>query len=581
MSSDYFYIVGYDVSGIQSFIFNSNRLKENIGASHIVYKILSEDLRQVIIDYAHENGLQVDVESYQKKDSKFTFIEEDEIVIEIIYIGGGNAYVAYKNKQHIHDINKRFSKLVYLNTNSLTVVTGTVEVSINDRLTDAFNRLADVLNRNKAQMIRTQPLQNISITRSDLKTGQPVIDFKDGEYLTKERICKRKIFSEANKQMSERFLPERSGIKFCFPSEFDDLVEEKGRDSFIGIIHIDGNNMGKTIRKVMDSINPDLTASEHIHAYVKTIRNVSKEVDDNYRYAFKKMIEFLADVIIKEKGTANEIQLPLRPIIINGDDITFVTRGKYALSLTEKFLELINEMKVGGKYPQSACAGIYFVHSHFPFYRAYQMAEELCSSAKKKAKAYAAWKLYEESHDKNNVDYQEADFNVGSWIDFETSYSGITTSIDSYRTKAYMLPELQKPEPMFVSKLNGKVFKQYNGYHLINRPYMIAEETRDKKFNFHAFKCIFRKLSSTWPRNKLKELRQAYVKDSLLVMEKITENKSRGRTLDVNAAFVSEEVIETGFDLDYSTPIFDVLDMLDLYEDLGGVQNENKVNASV
>ena len=36
----------------------------------------------------------------------------------------------------------------------------------------------------------------------------------------------------------------------------------------------------------------------------------------------------------------------------------------------------------------SACAGICYCHPHYPFHRAYEIAEELCSNAKAKSKTY-------------------------------------------------------------------------------------------------------------------------------------------------------------------------------------------------
>jgi hypothetical protein len=40
----------YDVRGIQEFIFSSSKLKENIGASILVAKVLDEYLKKAIID---------------------------------------------------------------------------------------------------------------------------------------------------------------------------------------------------------------------------------------------------------------------------------------------------------------------------------------------------------------------------------------------------------------------------------------------------------------------------------------------------------------------------------------------------
>lgn len=126
-----FYLAGYDVTGIQNFIFNSNKLKENIGASYIVHQILSKDLLDVITQYASNHNLSIDLVSYDYKvneEQDFKMFMDENLAAEIIYIGGGNAYIAYKSKEIAVEITKLFSKTVYDNTYSLSVAVGFVKV---------------------------------------------------------------------------------------------------------------------------------------------------------------------------------------------------------------------------------------------------------------------------------------------------------------------------------------------------------------------------------------------------------------------------------------------------------------------
>ena len=77
---------------------------------------------------------------------------------------------------------------------------------------------------------------------------------------------------------------------------------------------------------------------------------------------------------------------PVRRIITAGDDICFVTEGRIGIECARIFIEKLtqNDRKncVDNKN-YSACAGVAIVHQKYPFYRAYELAEMLCSRAKK------------------------------------------------------------------------------------------------------------------------------------------------------------------------------------------------------
>jgi len=78
--------------------------------------------------------------------------------------------------------------------------------------------------------------------------------------------------------------------------------------------------------------------------------------------------------------------LPLRPILLGGDDLTFVCDGRIALDLAETALDVFNKSDVPHLGKISACAGVAMVRVHAPFARAYELAEKLCTSAKRMLK---------------------------------------------------------------------------------------------------------------------------------------------------------------------------------------------------
>ena len=100
--------------------------------------------------------------------------------------------------------------------------------------------------------------------------------------------------------------------------------------------------------------------------------------------------------VLDEQGeeTAGQWYVPFRPIVFGGDDVTFVCDGQLGLSLVLTYLKAFETQTVGlfekpkadatdRRKSATACAGIAIVKTHYPFARAYALAEELCASAKR------------------------------------------------------------------------------------------------------------------------------------------------------------------------------------------------------
>ena len=155
-----------------------------------------------------------------------------------------------------------------------------------------------------------------------------------------------------------------------FPAELDRLA---GRDNFIAVVHIDGNAMGKRVDRVYERSGRDWESCR------AGLRRFSEAIQRDFEDAFMEM----ADEVSRRLPESASV-LPVRPVILAGDDVCFVSAGNIGLECARVFLERLaakTNSEDGGSY--SACAGVALVHTRFPFHRAYDLAEELCSSAKR------------------------------------------------------------------------------------------------------------------------------------------------------------------------------------------------------
>ncbi len=155
-----------------------------------------------------------------------------------------------------------------------------------------------------------------------------------------------------------------------FPLEFSQLA---GEDRFIAVIHIDGNAMGKRVAGL--GAGPDMGWE----AYRRRLRQFSEGIQEDFTQAFRKTVE----AVMKLPGLDKAV-LPVRPVILAGDDVCFVSAGAIALECACTFLKALAALKnkEDGK-PYAACAGVAIVHQKYPFHLAYRLSEELCASAKR------------------------------------------------------------------------------------------------------------------------------------------------------------------------------------------------------
>ncbi len=525
----------YDVTGIQSFIFASNKAKENIGASIYVQEIFEKGLVK-IIEREFKN-----VKTIWSKSEK---LSGDNLNAEIIYIGGGNAMVLFDTRDNAVKVTKKLSKKILDDTQAtLGVVVAYLKTDLENFITDR-DKLFEKLSKNKSSFINSTPLRGISITRetpdglpSSGNTNDNKAKNDENNYISDVAAKKRGVTNKENK-FSE-LLSDTDGKKF--PIEFDDLGQKEG-ESHIAVVHIDGNSMGAFID---EQLNGKISYDEAI----PVIRKISSELQKLYSGIFKKMVNYTEKAIEKEKvknrlNFKDKDNLPIRPIILNGDDVTFVCDGRIAIQLVSYFLKELSNVSIkinDNENEVSACAGIAIVKSHFPFFRAYELAEELCNSAKKKAKHFNKEK-------------------PGNWVDYHIVYSGFQTDLNAMRKEQYNIPDMETP----IRDVKDK-FPQYN---LLLRPFCVTGNS-DEVYQWKNIKKLYEKMvtgSKKFPRSRLKDLRNAFITSEKAVILKQKENSSRKYKLpsfeirdDVKACD-NKNIFQ-----EYQTPYFEVLELLDFY----------------
>ena len=468
----------YDVRGIQNYIFRTNRVKEIMGGSVIVDNIIVDGLKQIIqgISDGDEQISKNYLTEWKTSNNSLEFLSNKDIQMQVMYIGGGNAYVLYRSYDLCRKFNRELAEYVFKETYALQLAVATVKKT--NSYYDDYGRIKMEMRRVKSVMPDGRPVGAFPFMKVDPVTGFPIIDYSSNDgYLSTES--------------QKKCLAYKENVKEDLEKAFDNLISKKNDNSMLAVVHIDGNNMGLRISQIMRAIDEE--SKNDYEKVTQVVRGISRSIDKSFSEAFMDMEKYIKNVLsLKVK---QEIPCALyRKIICAGDDITFVCNAKVALAAVIHFLEFIGKrkMEVGGltaEEPFSACAGIAYFHSHFPFSDAYQVAEECCSSAKKRAKETARTGAHGE---------------VGSFLDYQICGTISAADLQNYRKKHYSVHESEQTSLV------------------IQRPYYVSASEEDplnvlnKDRNVNILTGLIKDFSdsSKLSRSKAKLLREAASKGS-------------------------------------------------------------------
>lgn len=515
-------IVVLGTASLQRYIFQSNRLKENIGASHLAKYWLDEGFLEAIKQAGHT----VDPNAWDAYKANPSMSPSEKPVdttrdVNLIYIGGGNAALLCKSQEIAKDVVKVWSRKLLENAPGLRVAVGYADVA--NSLAEAYRGALDDLASCEEALPFGATLYGLPVVRTCTTTGLPASERsqEEDEWISQSAASKRNQVGAAQNTIFNQFgsvLEE--GQHFAI--ELDKLGGRTG-ESHIAVVHADGNGMGKHLIDVRKSAGEDADFLHHIRAFSASVSLLSQN-------ALKETLQYLREALLRLKddlSLEDKKIFPLRPIVYGGDDLTFVADGRLGLDLAAFYLKEFSKGKIrvlGKDTSVDACAGVAIVPTQFPFARAYHFADELCGLAKSHRR------------DKGNA--------IGSWLDFQIVQEGSTRSIPALRAAQYR-------------SLEGQTLHQ--------RPYQMPGKWND-------FVEILKKFQSQqWPRSRAKGLLQTLTQGPTATKRFVEGVQWRGVELPSVKGMDAKvkEIGWTGGDhLDSSTPYFDPLEALDFYIDI-------------
>lgn len=396
-----------DLRGIQDYVFSSNRLKDNVGASYIVSHIFD--------GYTSDNG----------------------------FCGGGNLFRICADKDEAKDIIRELSKKMIEESPGLSFNAVFDDFDENN-FKESYESLQGKLQLEKNNRLQQSTIPSHGITAQCAISGESIA-FVAGEKEQISETVRAKVNASNREGLFKRVYKEKD---YILPDKFEDLGHDRDNESYIAVVNIDGNEIGKMFlqqSKLEDCKDLSTKLNKAFEdAMESTINELIEDVNSKYWKIYSDRLKLKDD----------KLYLPIIPLFIGGDDLCFVCDGRLGIVLAQSVLEKIRQ-NFGREI--SCCAGVAVAKLKYPFYQVYRLANSLCRSAKNQRKK-----------DDSKDDY----------LDFHLISGAVSTSLEDVRKDFYELHDEKK---------------------LYERPYTIDKLEKTIK----ASKEMYKK----WPNSKIKELR--------------------------------------------------------------------------
>lgn len=338
------YLYGAAVQGIQSFIFRTNVLREIVAASAEVQRICMSGSDGLFSKYEEQGG-------------------------QSVIRAAGNVKYVFRTEAACRRAVLEFPKVVMNYAPGISVSQAVVEMDGDGDFKRASNELEQRLREQRnhpSGNVRQFGLLGMQRVR---RTGLPETVAGD---------CTSKKENRGRQDLARTMFGEEMLQQARTSNSIEDFI---GQNDWMAIIHADGNGLGQVVQEIAKDKDQFAKFSQQLNDATCKAANA----------AFNKLSD-------GQKVNARGI-IPMRPVVLGGDDLTLICRGDLALEFVRNYLEcfekkteeylgdILKDNKLYGSRPHlTACAGVAFIKSSYPFHYGYDLAETLCGQAKADAK---------------------------------------------------------------------------------------------------------------------------------------------------------------------------------------------------
>lgn len=413
----------FKASGLQRYIFATNKLREVVGGSQMIAHLAGKYLDTTLDELGFERGR--DVQILQQAAGQATLLFHDET-----------------NARHFYAIWPVLVSQLAPGLETHQWMGEVEEGGLFDTLKAGWQALRALRNISQPAFPELTP----PVLRAARTSGAAVgVDSRDKQRL--DRPSRRKLDVERQNQAGlQDFEPgdvrsEWMGCKWA--ADLQDIV--RGEQNYLGVIHADGNRLGGFLIELANSIDRAKQASAIDD---DRILSLYREFSSGLAGATRQAALDALGALPLNDAEMMDATVPARPVVVGGDDVTLIVPAARAVGVTAHFLRRFETLssaflaQLAQKYRLdvfdkplarrfTACAGIIYQRWAQPLLTSYENAEALCAWAKSRSRladgTTAGTLLFART-----IDSSQVDFRTRLARDFVDPQSGIRLTAGPY-----------------------------------------------------------------------------------------------------------------------------------------------------
>jgi len=384
-------LVRIETSGNQAYIFASNRLRQNVGASELVLRSCSQWVLEAVKEKATGRRLwapSVEDRTRRLRDRALNpHLGAGGNRVEVVTATSGSACLLTQDLQLGRCLVEAVTRRALREAPGLAVAGAVVEMRDRQGFQDAFQNANTELGRVRSRLPAPEArFRQLPIVERCRTTGLPAASY-DVPFGTEppeplSAVARAKLAASRltlSRLRAESWIEHRDRLARSL-AELERGLEQ-AEERWLAVIHIDGNGLGALLGR--------LGQAQLGRDRVEAVRWVSTGLERVAVRAFDRALR--AAVAAWEREHEKGSEFLVVPLVVGGDDLTVVCEGSLAMAFTIAYLrgfeakseEELGELLQAVEVPRlTASAGVALIKPHYPFHAAYELAEQLAESAK-------------------------------------------------------------------------------------------------------------------------------------------------------------------------------------------------------
>lgn len=355
--------VRLEVGGIQKYISSTGKLKEMIGASGIIHSLGDSLFKEMI------NGYECRDEPGEGS-NWYVPVQSNAGIVSLVLPEPDKAR-AFLN---------RFSAAVLERYPGLPFYGAYAQFPWEtSAYFNARHEVEDRINRQRSLNPVPEGMPDLPVARVARLDGLPAVAL-DGEYISLPSQCRRNpaLLDKARARL-RRYVNAPENVTPRWADDLEELLPDPS--SRVALVRMDGNSLGKLFDERIKGVKDQPLAKG-----MAAVRELSETVDNITTGAFTEAVTRILDIMLQYPNPGdNPLNpvMPLRPLIVGGDDISVIIRADLSLLFIDIFTEAFERISKDNGERLTMGVGMVAMNRSWPFTRAFELADTLLENAKK------------------------------------------------------------------------------------------------------------------------------------------------------------------------------------------------------